>query len=43
MSVPTGWATSQGTLARALTIDGHGLHTGRRVGCGSCPRVPRTA
>ncbi|MDI9690663.1 UDP-3-O-acyl-N-acetylglucosamine deacetylase, partial [Burkholderia cenocepacia] len=32
MRTPTGWATRQGTLARPLTIDGHGLHTGRRVG-----------
>ncbi|WP_296657804.1 UDP-3-O-acyl N-acetylglycosamine deacetylase [Paraburkholderia sp.] len=31
MSVPAGWLTSQGTLARELTMRGHGLHTGRAV------------
>ncbi|MCM3755029.1 UDP-3-O-acyl-N-acetylglucosamine deacetylase, partial [Bacillus licheniformis] len=40
MSAPTGWATRQGTLARPLTIDGHGLHTGRRVGVRILPAHP---
>ncbi|WP_186037380.1 UDP-3-O-acyl N-acetylglycosamine deacetylase [Burkholderia gladioli] len=30
-AVPTGWQATQGTLARELVLDGHGLHTGRRV------------
>lgn len=31
MKAPAGWNHREGTLARALTISGHGLHTGRRV------------
>lgn len=30
-ALPAGWQASQGTLARELKLDGHGLHTGRRV------------
>ena len=40
MSAPTGWAMNQGTLARPLTIDGHGLHTGRRVRVRVLPARP---
>ncbi|MBU9136977.1 UDP-3-O-acyl N-acetylglycosamine deacetylase [Burkholderia multivorans] len=40
MSAPSGWATNQGTLARPLTIEGHGLHTGRRVGVCILPARP---
>jgi UDP-3-O-[3-hydroxymyristoyl] N-acetylglucosamine deacetylase len=28
---PAGWRTQKGTLARELQLDGHGLHTGRKV------------
>jgi UDP-3-O-[3-hydroxymyristoyl] N-acetylglucosamine deacetylase len=31
MSAPAGWQVTQGTLARELTMRGHGLHTGRAV------------
>ncbi|WP_053572646.1 UDP-3-O-acyl N-acetylglycosamine deacetylase [Caballeronia cordobensis] len=31
MTPLAGWSTRQGTLARALEMQGHGLHTGRRV------------
>ncbi|WP_025600691.1 UDP-3-O-acyl N-acetylglycosamine deacetylase [Burkholderia sp. WSM2230] len=31
MRAPEGWRDTQGTLARELTLTGHGLHTGRRV------------
>ena len=31
MSAPQGWRASAGTLAGELSIEGHGLHTGRRV------------
>jgi UDP-3-O-[3-hydroxymyristoyl] N-acetylglucosamine deacetylase len=31
MRAPAGWSHREGTLARALTLSGHGLHTGRRV------------
>ncbi|WP_322042811.1 UDP-3-O-acyl N-acetylglycosamine deacetylase [Paraburkholderia sp. J67] len=31
MRAPEGWRATQGTLARELTLTGHGLHTGRRV------------
>jgi UDP-3-O-[3-hydroxymyristoyl] N-acetylglucosamine deacetylase len=31
MNAPQGWQSTQGTLARELTIRGHGLHTGRAV------------
>jgi UDP-3-O-[3-hydroxymyristoyl] N-acetylglucosamine deacetylase len=31
MSAPAGWSCREGTLARPLTLSGHGLHTGRRV------------
>jgi UDP-3-O-[3-hydroxymyristoyl] N-acetylglucosamine deacetylase len=31
MNAPAGWRTQEGTLARALELTGHGLHTGRRV------------
>lgn len=31
MNVPHGWQRRQGTLARELTMRGHGLHTGQRV------------
>jgi UDP-3-O-[3-hydroxymyristoyl] N-acetylglucosamine deacetylase len=37
---PDGWAGSQGTLARELTIAGHGLHTGRRVSVRITPARP---
>ena len=30
-SAPAGWSTRLGTLARELYLEGHGLHTGRRV------------
>ncbi|TCW78819.1 UDP-3-O-[3-hydroxymyristoyl] N-acetylglucosamine deacetylase [Burkholderia sp. SRS-46] len=42
MSAPVGWAGSQGTLARELTITGHGLHTGRRVGVRILPAEPES-
>lgn len=41
MSALTGWTMNQGTLARPLTIDGHGLHTGRRVSVRIMPARPR--
>ena len=31
MNAPAGWNCREGTLARPLTLSGHGLHTGRRV------------
>lgn len=31
MSVPAGWHSNEGTLARSLELSGRGLHTGRRV------------
>ncbi|MCC8396967.1 UDP-3-O-acyl N-acetylglycosamine deacetylase [Paraburkholderia sp. MMS20-SJTR3] len=31
MRAPAGWSHREGTLARELTLSGHGLHTGRRV------------
>ncbi|WP_176057011.1 UDP-3-O-acyl N-acetylglycosamine deacetylase [Paraburkholderia sp. BCC1876] len=31
MRAPVGWSDREGTLARELTLSGHGLHTGRRV------------
>ncbi|SPB15580.1 UDP-3-O-[3-hydroxymyristoyl] N-acetylglucosamine deacetylase [Caballeronia novacaledonica] len=31
MTPLAGWSTRQGTLARTLEMQGHGLHTGRRV------------
>ncbi|NYH17069.1 UDP-3-O-acyl N-acetylglycosamine deacetylase [Paraburkholderia bryophila] len=31
MRAPAGWSDREGTLARELTLSGHGLHTGRRV------------
>ncbi|MGF6987088.1 UDP-3-O-[3-hydroxymyristoyl] N-acetylglucosamine deacetylase [Paraburkholderia atlantica] len=31
MRAPAGWSHREGTLARVLTVSGHGLHTGRRV------------
>ncbi|WP_186102037.1 UDP-3-O-acyl N-acetylglycosamine deacetylase [Burkholderia gladioli] len=30
-AAPDGWQASEGTLAAELALDGHGLHTGRRV------------
>ncbi|MGF6470490.1 UDP-3-O-acyl N-acetylglycosamine deacetylase [Paraburkholderia youngii] len=44
MRAPAGWSHREGTLARVLTLSGHGLHTGRRVnvrilpGTASSPR-----
>ncbi|TAM05484.1 MAG: UDP-3-O-acyl N-acetylglycosamine deacetylase [Paraburkholderia sp.] len=40
MSAPPGWRTHEGTLARELTLDGHGLHTGRRVRARLLPSDP---
>ncbi|KWH05336.1 UDP-3-O-[3-hydroxymyristoyl] N-acetylglucosamine deacetylase [Burkholderia territorii] len=40
MSTPNGWAMNQGTLVRPLTVDGHGLHTGRRVSVRILPARP---
>ncbi|ASL48440.1 UDP-3-O-3-hydroxymyristoyl N-acetylglucosamine deacetylase [Burkholderia sp. AD24] len=31
MRAPAGWRDREGTLARELSLSGHGLHTGRRV------------
>jgi len=31
MRAPDGWSLHEGTLARTLTLSGHGLHTGKRV------------
>ena len=31
MTAVTGWSDDQGTLARAVSVNGHGLHTGRKV------------
>ncbi|MGF6965257.1 UDP-3-O-[3-hydroxymyristoyl] N-acetylglucosamine deacetylase [Paraburkholderia sp. WC7.3g] len=31
MRAPAGWSHREGTLARVLSVSGHGLHTGRRV------------
>jgi UDP-3-O-[3-hydroxymyristoyl] N-acetylglucosamine deacetylase len=31
MQAPAGWSRHEGTLASALELSGHGLHTGRRV------------
>lgn len=41
--LPTGWQPSQGTLARELRLDGHGLHTGRRVSVRILPAAGDTA
>jgi UDP-3-O-[3-hydroxymyristoyl] N-acetylglucosamine deacetylase len=44
MRAPAGWSNHEGSLARELTLSGHGLHTGRRVnvrilpGTASSPR-----
>lgn len=40
MTAPAGWTTNQGTLARPLTIVGHGLHTGRKVNVRILPVQP---
>ncbi|KVN96272.1 UDP-3-O-[3-hydroxymyristoyl] N-acetylglucosamine deacetylase [Burkholderia ubonensis] len=42
MIAPAGWTGSQGTLARELTITGHGLHTGRRVSVRILPADPES-
>jgi UDP-3-O-[3-hydroxymyristoyl] N-acetylglucosamine deacetylase len=38
MNKPSGWCANEGTLARALMITGHGLHTGRNVQVRVLPR-----
>ena len=40
MDAPAGWRAREGTLARALELTGHGLHTGRRVRVRIEPRDP---
>lgn len=41
MVVPEGWSAHEGTLARPLDIEGHGLHTGRRVRVRIVPSGPQ--
>ncbi|EUC14755.1 UDP-3-O-acyl N-acetylglycosamine deacetylase [Paraburkholderia hospita] len=43
MNVPHGWQRLQGTLARELTIRGHGLHTGRWVNVRIVPAMQDAA
>jgi len=38
LSVPAGWHSNEGTLARSLELSGRGLHTGRRVNVRVIPR-----
>jgi UDP-3-O-[3-hydroxymyristoyl] N-acetylglucosamine deacetylase len=38
LSVPAGWHSNEGTLARSLELGGRGLHTGRRVNVRVVPR-----
>ncbi|CAB3782068.1 UDP-3-O-acyl N-acetylglycosamine deacetylase [Pararobbsia alpina] len=42
MRGPAGWRTHEGTLARELQLEGHGLHTGRKVRVRILPADPRT-
>ncbi len=40
VKAPQGWQASEGTVARPVTMTGHGLHTGRRVQVRILPATP---